>query len=122
MADGRIDVQGEVTALCASGALEDIAQGEAHAALEDAHDVAEKTPLNSEESVETAQKGKKPRKLVEEEHRAAGRVKWPIYKIYLTASWVPRPDMTSLLADICIARTGRGPFWWFSSSSLKFWL
>lgn len=116
MADGRIDVQGEVTKLRASGALEDIAQGEEDAALEDEHDVAEKTPLDTEESLEVAQKGKKPRKLVEEEHRAAGRVKWPIYKVYLVASWVPRSDLTSLLADICIARTGRGQFWWFSSS------
>ena len=85
MGDGRIDLQGEVAALRASGQLDDIAHGEEHAALEDEHVVAEKPPLDSEET-DAVQKGKKPRKLVEEEHRAAGYVKWPVYKIYLVAS------------------------------------
>ncbi|KAI0639291.1 multidrug resistance-associated ABC transporter [Trametes polyzona] len=95
MLDGRIDTQGTVKDLRASGVLDDIAQVEeleAHkeeqaveATKEDDLDAEADAEANGDEGA--APKGKKkPRKLVEEEHRETGSVKWHIYNTYLKAS------------------------------------
>lgn len=89
MLDGRIDTQGTVAALQAQGILEDIE----HSALIEAHK-AEASLVDSkvvEETVDSdapkpEDKVKKPRKLVKDEHRETGGVKWSVYKSYLKAS------------------------------------
>ncbi|KAJ7161745.1 P-loop containing nucleoside triphosphate hydrolase protein [Mycena filopes] len=75
MLDGRIDTQGTVQDLRA--------QEEPPAALEDA--IAD---LDADDDPEAAKKASKPRKLVKDEHRAVGGVKWVIYTRYLKASSV----------------------------------
>ncbi|KAH9854525.1 multidrug resistance-associated ABC transporter [Lenzites betulinus] len=93
MLDGRIDTQGTVKDLRESGVLDDIAQTEeveAHKeeqAVEAAKEVEEAdVEVDAGANGDTAKKTKKPRKLIEEEHREAGGVKWRIYNTYLQAS------------------------------------
>lgn len=99
MLDGRIDTQGTVADLRAQGVLEAIKSAEAPEVAKEEKEVAkeeeeEKTP--EEVAVEgegegeggDAKKAKKPRKLVKDEERQAGAVKWNIYKTYLQASCV----------------------------------
>ncbi|OBZ77340.1 ATP-dependent bile acid permease [Grifola frondosa] len=93
MLDGRIDTQGTVKDLRASDVLDDIASDEAveahkeelevEAAEKPASDVIDAEP---DTSMKTIDKAKKPRRLVEEEHRETGSVKWSIYNTYLKAS------------------------------------
>ena len=99
MLDGRIDTQGTIQDLRANGILDDIAPAEeieAHKeelAVEAAK--AEENP-NAEIDAEAPADGepapdktkKKPRKLIEEEQRETGSVKWHIYNTYLKASYV----------------------------------
>ncbi|KZS94266.1 hypothetical protein SISNIDRAFT_454002 [Sistotremastrum niveocremeum HHB9708] len=100
MLDGRIDLQGKVEDLRKSGILEFIEQ-EAH--QEVAEEKSEEKPAEvsadriAGEVTAPAGEGngkpaadKKPRKLVEEEVRAKGSVKWSVYNTYLKASayWV----------------------------------
>ncbi|KAJ7107582.1 multidrug resistance-associated ABC transporter [Mycena epipterygia] len=82
MLDGRIDTQGTIKNLRAQGVLDDIA----HDA--DVEVKKEEVAVAAETSVDTtdAEPAKKPRKLVEDEHREEGGVKWKIYKSYLKAS------------------------------------
>ncbi|KAI8989077.1 multidrug resistance-associated ABC transporter [Trametes punicea] len=93
MLDGRIDTQGTIKDLRASGVLDDIAhveEIEAHKteqAVEVAKEANAEIDAEASDGTEDANKGKKkPRKLVEEEHRETGSVKWRIYKTYLRAS------------------------------------
>ncbi|OJT05881.1 ATP-dependent bile acid permease [Trametes pubescens] len=96
MLDGRIDTQGTVQDLRASGILDDIIQfeeTEAHKEEQAVEEVERKVDsdvdIDGETSgeVEAAPKDhKKPRKLVEDEHRETGGVKWRIYNTYLEAS------------------------------------
>ncbi|KAJ3788774.1 hypothetical protein GGU10DRAFT_384717 [Lentinula aff. detonsa] len=98
MLDGRIDTQGTVADLRISGVLEDIAhEAEAEAQEETQAVTAEEVAAEDIEVVEgenatknTGDRDKKPRKLVEDEKREEGGVKWRIYKKYLQASsyWV----------------------------------
>ncbi|KAJ4488293.1 ABC transporter type 1, transmembrane domain-containing protein [Lentinula aciculospora] len=98
MLDGRIDTQGTVADLRASGLLEDIAhEAEAQAQRETQAVAAEETAAVEVEALEgedlskdSTEETKKPRKLVEDEKREQGGVKWRIYKKYLQASsyWV----------------------------------
>lgn len=89
MLDGRIDAQGTVEDLRAQGVLGSIAQEEGLALEQekpvDAEEVLDpKTALDADgTAVEAA---RTPRKLVEDEHRAEGGVKWGIYNTYLEAS------------------------------------
>ncbi|KAF8890917.1 multidrug resistance-associated ABC transporter [Infundibulicybe gibba] len=89
MLDGRIDTQGTVKELRAQGVLDDITH-DAAAETQEAPAV-EETPSPA---LEDAQKDtgdiKKPRKLIKDEHREIGGVKWSIYKTYLKASsyWI----------------------------------
>ena len=88
MLDGRIDTQGTVKELQAQGVLKGIEQDAAVETHKEELVVAE-TSINVEESpdgTETTDVAKKPRKLVNDEHREIGAVKWSIYKSYLKAS------------------------------------
>ncbi|KAI0657563.1 multidrug resistance-associated ABC transporter [Cubamyces menziesii] len=94
MLDGRIDTQGTVPDLRARGVLDDIAQLEEMEAHK--HQLAE-TKEDSVVEIDPEAPGqkeavlkKKPRKLVEDEHRETGSVKWHIYKAYLQTSsyWI----------------------------------
>uniref|UniRef100_A0A0W0EW54 Putative multidrug resistance-associated ABC transporter n=1 Tax=Moniliophthora roreri TaxID=221103 RepID=A0A0W0EW54_MONRR len=92
MLDGRIDTQGTIKDLQARGILEDISTEASVDAHREEIAVAEKE--SKEEDVNEAdspttegdQVQKKPRKLVKDEHRETGSVKWSIYRKYLEAS------------------------------------
>lgn len=87
MLDGRIDTQGTVTDLRAQGVLEDITQD---AAVEVHKEEVERVvPCVEEEGGDKkAREARKPRKLIKDEHRETGGVKWSIYMSYLKASYV----------------------------------
>lgn len=85
MLDGRIDTQGTVKDLRAQGILEVITQdAEADVKQEDAV-VASEEPVD-DAPAESQDLLKKPRKLIKDEHRATGGVKWSVYNSYLKAS------------------------------------
>ncbi|KAI0357684.1 multidrug resistance-associated ABC transporter [Trametes cingulata] len=91
MLDGRMDIQGPVTELQERGILDVVVVAEERHAQQDEEQATQKAqdPVTSIkiDDAETAQKGaKKARKLVEEEHREVGMVKWSIYKTYLRAA------------------------------------
>ncbi|KZS96802.1 multidrug resistance-associated ABC transporter [Sistotremastrum niveocremeum HHB9708] len=104
MLDGRIDLQGKVEDLRKSGVLEHIEQEANLEAKEEKKEeelkeetadntAAEVTPADgaaSENGTDAKPKAKKPRKLVEDEFRETGSVKWSVYRTYLKASsyWV----------------------------------
>jgi hypothetical protein len=93
MEGGRIDSQGSLEDLRRRGILDEITQ-------EAAEDDTPATPEPAEPTIEAdflddaeikvAKEAKQPRKLVEEEHRETGSVKWSVYKAYLAAAgyWV----------------------------------
>ena len=83
MLDGRIDAQGTVKALQAEGILKGIEQDAAIETHKEQLVVAETI-----ESPDATEVPKKPRKLVKDEHRETGGVKWSIYNSYLKASCV----------------------------------
>ena len=88
MLDGRIDMQGTVKELQAQGVLKGI---DHDAAVENDKEellVTETASIGDEESPDMTEESKKPRKLVKDEHREVGAVKWSIYKSYLRASSV----------------------------------
>ena len=100
MLDGRIDTHGTVKELRARGVLEEIAHDEQTQAgdepkvisAEDLAEAAEEQEDKGRGGAATADQEankkptRKPKKLVEEEARATGSVKWPIYKVYLKAT------------------------------------
>ncbi|KAG5350464.1 hypothetical protein C0989_010944 [Termitomyces sp. Mn162] len=108
MLDGRIDTQGTVQDLRAQGVLEDIKHDSTVSAAEAEAETKEQEALagtpeseeiqeleegesgNGSVGGETQKEKKKPRKLVKDEHREVGGVKWAIYKSYLKASsyWI----------------------------------
>ncbi|KAJ6468022.1 hypothetical protein C8R47DRAFT_1325922 [Mycena vitilis] len=87
MLDGRIDVQGTVEDLRAHGILDEITHGAAAEAKEEEPVAAIEDTIDDPDA---AVKPSKPRKLVKDEHRAIGGVKWAIYNSYLKASsyWI----------------------------------
>ncbi|PPQ62804.1 hypothetical protein CVT24_000498 [Panaeolus cyanescens] len=89
MLDGRIDTQGSVKELRAQGLLEGIAQDESVEVLKEEQVLADKS-LEKAPTTESGQPAtastKKPKKLVKDEHRETGGVKWTIYNSYLKAS------------------------------------
>ncbi|KAG6809740.1 hypothetical protein H0H92_014907 [Tricholoma furcatifolium] len=87
MLDGRIDVQGTVKDLYERGVLEHLGWDEAVTVKERE---VKKYDGKEEEDREDRVISKKPRKLVQDERRAVGRVKWAIYTTYLQASsyWI----------------------------------
>jgi hypothetical protein len=88
MLDGRIDTQGVVADLQAQGVLEGIE----HSAMIDAHkgklSLVENRVVEESLDDDSRKPDKKPRKLVKDEHRETGSVKWSVYKTYLRASYV----------------------------------
>lgn len=106
MLDGRIDTHGTVASLREQGILEAIEQESEVQVVQEERSVAaemgigEKTAeeeavegvvdveVSGEEAAKKGKGGKKPRKLVKDEQRLTGGVKWPIYKTYLSAAWV----------------------------------
>lgn len=94
MLDGRIDTQGTLAELRAQGALDDIANSEEVIVHEDEQEAAAEAPSAEEvaaevvEEADPAKETKKPRKLVKDEERQEGGVKWSIYNTYLKASCV----------------------------------
>ena len=89
MLDGRIDVQGTVKELQAQGVLKGIEHDAAVETHKEELIVAETASIGVEESPDTAEESKIPKKLVKEEHREIGAVKWSVYKSYLRALSVP---------------------------------
>ncbi|KAF8812935.1 multidrug resistance-associated ABC transporter [Phlegmacium glaucopus] len=89
MLDGRMDTHGTVKELQAQGILEGIEHDAAVEILKEELLIAEKAAVDVEEgSPGTTEEAKKPRKLIKDEHRETGGVKWSIYKSYLKASQV----------------------------------
>jgi hypothetical protein len=92
MLDGRIDAQGTPKDLRARGVLEEITHDENVHAAQQEETVQAKEGEEPEIEVlkddDTAVKEKKksPRKLVKDEHREEGSVKWGIYNTYLKAT------------------------------------
>lgn len=86
MLDGRIDTQGTVKDLRAQGVLEHITQDAEAEIQQEEPVVASEEPLDG--PAEPAKDGskKKPRKLIKDEHRESGGVKWSVYQAYLKAS------------------------------------
>ena len=85
--DGRIDSQGTVSDLRAQGVLEEISHdAEADAQQEEMKVASEEKGVDSEVIAVEGEEEKKPRKLIKDEHRESGGVKWQIYKSYLQAS------------------------------------
>jgi len=83
MLDGRIDHQGAVDDLGARGILGDITRV---AGVEVPKEEPETPRLK--EDTKQRKASWKPRKLVEDEHREIGGVKWSIYQSYLKFSYV----------------------------------
>ena len=91
MLDGRIDAQGTPKDLRAQGVLEEITHDETvHAAQQEEVVQAKESDEPEAEAlkgdVATAKDEKSPRKLVKDEHREEGSVKWSIYNTYLKAT------------------------------------
>jgi hypothetical protein len=91
MLDGRIETQGTVKELQAQGVLKGI---EHDAAVEAHKEELVVASMSVEESPDTTEVSKKPRKLVKDEHREIGAVKWSVYNSYLKASSVPFPTVS----------------------------
>ena len=95
MLDGRIDTQGTVKDLREQGVLESIEHDTAVDAHKEQLVAAEATSAEEVIDVNVTKVAadddmaptKKPRKLVKDEHRETGGVKWSIYKSYLEASY-----------------------------------
>ncbi|KAI0048026.1 multidrug resistance-associated ABC transporter [Auriscalpium vulgare] len=89
MLNGRIDTQGTVAELRERGILDEITHEAEVEATEEKHagpGEEQVTIQNDEESAKRTVKAKAPRKLVQDEERETGHVKWSIYKQYLEAS------------------------------------
>jgi hypothetical protein len=92
MLDGRIDVQGTPKDLRAQGVLEEITHDEnVHAAQQEESVQAKESEDPEAEALKDGaatvkDKKKSPRKLVKDEHREEGSVKWSIYNTYLKAT------------------------------------
>jgi hypothetical protein len=91
MLDGRIDMQGTVKELREQNLLYSVVhetqEAESSTSIVASAEEAAATALPAEGGVTSGAKAepKKAKKLVKEEARATGNVKWPIYKTYLEA-------------------------------------
>jgi len=95
MLDGRIDTHGTIKDLRSQGALDNIAY-DAGVQVKKRKVATKALPAEVEEvavsgdatgtETQTDAITKKPRKLVKDEHRDTGGVKWRVYKSYLKAS------------------------------------
>ena len=95
MLNSQIDTHGTIKDLCSQGALDNIAY-DAGVQVKKRRVTTKALPAKAEKVVvsgdatgaETQKDAvtKKPRKLVKDEHRDTGGVKWRVYKSYLKAS------------------------------------
>ncbi|KAK2461323.1 hypothetical protein APHAL10511_006850 [Amanita phalloides] len=86
MLDGRIDTQGTIKDLQTDGVLESIAT-DGLVQVQTREIVAAMDQSGTADDEKKSDDGdKKPRKLVKDEHRETGGVKWAVYKSYLKAS------------------------------------
>ena len=124
MLDGRIDTQGTVKDLREQGLLEGIEHDtaiDAQLAAAEATIAEEGMDLNMTKVTadDDMAPAKKPRKLVKDEYRETGGVKWSIYKSYLEASYVIFLRYRSHLLlnfGVISVRIGLGsssPSWWW---------
>lgn len=89
MLDGRIDTQGTTEDLRTRGLLDKITHDSTVEIQEEKEEEAvESTGDLVEETNKPDKAAKQARKLVQEEERETGGVKWEIYKTYLRASYV----------------------------------
>ncbi|KDR78080.1 hypothetical protein GALMADRAFT_224469 [Galerina marginata CBS 339.88] len=87
MLDGRIDTQGTVKELRGQGVLEGIEHDSIVDGYKEEKIEAEAAAMGEiEDPAKTVDADKKPKKLIKDEHRETGGVKWSIYKSYLRAS------------------------------------
>lgn len=116
MLDGRIDTQGTVAELRARGVLDEIAQSEGVKVHEEEQKAGANIPSAEEVAVEAIEpagppvEAKKPRKLVKDEERQEGGVKWNIYNTYLKASCVIHRRANRIFSLRPVVLTGRGLF------------
>ena len=87
MLGGRIDMQGPVKELRAQGLLKNIEVDESITTEEREEFAMAKERRGEERTEQGENKGRTitPKKLVEDEHREVGGVKWAIYKTYIKA-------------------------------------
>jgi hypothetical protein len=116
MQDGRIHVQGKVHELRQKGILEESRPELIAEEPEDEVDMDHETDKGkgkdkdaNKPSIHGASRkeGRRPRRLVQEEARPVGGVRWIIYDTYLKASYV-----ISLLSSIVVDRMCSGYFTW----------
>ena len=124
MLDGRIDTQGTVANLRSQGILEivgydAISESKKQENIETEVVEAEKDVLNEPNTV---QKTKKVRKLILDEHRETGGVKWSIYKSYLKASYVSCRRGISTSSHQSVDHIGFGAYWHALSLSISSWV
>jgi hypothetical protein len=94
MLDGRIDFQGTVSDLRAQGILDDIVtHGAGTESIKSALVTTE--VLKVENDMKKTKDTQEPHKLVEDEHRELGGVKWSIYKSYLKSSYASSVSINS---------------------------
>jgi hypothetical protein len=97
MIDGRIDTQGSIDDLMALGVLDDLIHKSdeeaqrlqkvmAEEAAVDGKTEDDKLSPSASEGTSKSPAAKKPKKLVKDEHREVGGVKWKVYNSYLRAS------------------------------------
>ncbi|KAJ7619563.1 hypothetical protein FB45DRAFT_931097, partial [Roridomyces roridus] len=110
MLDGRIDTQGTVEELRAQGVLDEIAHEAAVEVQKEELAVAAEGAADAEAGGEQAE-AKKPRRLVEDEHRETGSVKWVTYREYLRASGYYIWGLLSLLVVLQQLRTVSEKIW-----------
>jgi carbamoylphosphate synthase small subunit len=116
MLDGRIDTQSTVAELRARGILDEIAHSEGVKVHEQEQKAAVEVPSAEEAAAEVvenaspARETKKPRKLIKDEERQEGGVKWTIYNTYLKASCVSCRCANRIFSKQLVALTGHGSF------------
>ncbi|KAG9310797.1 hypothetical protein JVU11DRAFT_8649 [Chiua virens] len=86
MLDGHVDTQGTVKDLRAQGVLEHITQDSEADVKQEEPVAASEAPVDTPAAEPPRDESRKPRKLIKDEHRESGGVKWSVYNTYLKAS------------------------------------
>lgn len=125
MLDGRIDEQGVISELREKGILDYIVRDAATRLEEEEKQEELQEPTADEAAAKIAKaEGKKddatPRKLVKDEMRQEGAVKWTVYKSYLKASCVFYSSISLSLITSTSGLIGLGDFYYYSSSPRRF--
>lgn len=123
MLDGRIDAQGTPKELRSRGVLDEIAH-DSTVQVKEEEAAAAPEPTDPEVAAAEGEAEAKPaakaaRKLIKDEHRETGGVKWSIYKTYLKASsywsWVILLFLV-VIQQVCPPRL----FWLFAEYYYSF--